>query len=63
MLSPLAARVLDSLGESEKSTSALIEAMELHLVGASGVEVSDLIDEVVDGLSRIGVIETLEEAS
>ena len=63
LLSEIAAQVLALIEETAQSPKALLEAMKPHFEDASEIEVSTLLDEVVDGLSRIGVIEAFEDAS
>ena len=63
LLSATAAQVLALIEETSQSPKALLEAMKPHFVDASEIEVSTLLDEVVEGLSRIGVIEAFEDAS
>ena len=63
LLSAIAARVLALIEETSQSSKALLEAMKPHFEDASEAEVSILLDEVVEGLSRIGLIEAFEDAS
>ena len=63
LLSATAAQVLALIEETSQSPKALLEAMKPHFEDASEIEVSTLLDEVVNGLSRIGVIEAFEDAS
>ena len=63
LLSAVAAQVLVLIEEMACSPKALVEAMKPHFEDASEIEVSALVDEVVDGLGRIGVIEAFEDAS
>ena len=63
LLSATAVQVLALIEENSQSSKALLEAMKPHFEDASGADVSDLLDEVVEGLSRIGVIEAFEDAS
>ena len=63
LLSATAAQVLVLIEEMACSPKALVEAMKPHFEDASEAEVSTLLEEVVNGLSRIGVIEVFEDAS
>ena len=62
LLSTTAAQVLALIEETSQSPQALLEAMKPHFE-LSATEVLTLLDEVVEGLSRIGVIEAFEDAS
>ncbi len=63
LLSAAAAQVLTLMEEGAQSTSALVRFMQPHFEDADEIEVVALVDEVVDSLSRIGVIEAFEDAS
>ena len=63
LLSATAAQVLALIEETAQSPKALLEAIMPHFEDASEAEVSTLLGEVVDGLSRIGIIEAVEDAS
>lgn len=63
LLSVAAAQVLSLIEKNARSLNALVEAMNLYFEDAAEFEVSILVDEVVAGLSRIGIIETVEDAS
>ena len=63
LLSATAAQVLALIEETEHSPKALLAAMKPHFEDASETELSTLLDDVVDGLSRIGLIEAFEDAS
>ena len=63
LLSATAGQVLALIEETAQTSQALLEAMKPHFEDASEAEVSTLLEEVVNGLSRIGVIEVFEDAS
>lgn len=63
MLNALCARVLDVLEQGTASQEALVHCLRESLPDVQVHEVSSLLEEVIDTLSRIGVIETLEDAS
>ena len=63
LLSATAAQVLTLIEETSQTSVTLLKAMTPHFEDASETEVSILLDEVVEGLSRIGLIEAFEDAS
>lgn len=63
LLSATAAQVLTLIEETSQTSVTLLKVMTLHFEDASEAEVSILLDEVVEGLSRIGLIEAFEDAS
>lgn len=55
--------MLDVLEQGTASQEALVHCLRESLPDVQVQEVSSLLEEVIDTLSRIGVIETLEDAS
>ena len=62
MLNPFCARVLDVLENAPASREVLTKLLHDFLPDAQGQEISSLLEEIVDTLSRIGAIETVEDA-
>ena len=63
LLSATAAQVLTLIEETSQTSVTLLKAMTPHFEDTSAAEVSTLLVEVVEGLSRIGMIEAFEDAS
>lgn len=63
MLSVSCAHLLEFLEQEPVPFEVLQDRLQSFLGDADGQEVSDLAHEIVDTLSKIGIIETLEEAS
>ena len=63
MLSASCAFVLGVLEQGPIPFEALHQRLQSFVGDADQQEVSDLAHEIVDTLSKIGIIETLEEAS
>ena len=63
LLGAMAAQVLSLLEQAPSSANSLVDAIKPHFEDASVSEVSILLDEVVDCLSRIAVIESFEDVS
>ena len=63
MLSASCAFVLEVLAQGPVPFEALHQRLQSFVGDVDGQVVSDLAHEIVDTLGKIGIIETLEEAS
>lgn len=63
LLNASCAYVLDVLDQGPTSQQQLAKLLQQSLSGAGANEVSSLLEEIVDTLSRMGIVETLENTS
>lgn len=63
LLNVSCAYVLDTLGQGPTSQQQLAKLLQDSLPGSGIIEVSSLLEEIVDTLSRMGIVKTLENTS